>query len=123
MRIGPYVLETGERVLLLGGEPVAVPPKAVDVLSALAADGGRVVSKESLMERVWPNSFVDEANLTQSIYTLRRRFSRDDSGVRIENVPRRGYRLIVPDPRPAANRPHGRCGGGRSWRLRWRRCC
>ncbi|MEO6835498.1 MAG: winged helix-turn-helix domain-containing protein [Candidatus Tumulicola sp.] len=102
---GPYVLGTDERVLSLRGRPVAIAPKAVDVLIALAADAGATVSNAELMERVWPDAFVDEANLTQNIYVLRRRFERDQSGVRIENVPKRGYRLIVPAAREA---PAGR---------------
>jgi DNA-binding winged helix-turn-helix (wHTH) protein/Tfp pilus assembly protein PilF len=99
--IGPYALMTQERVLLLGSDPVAIAPKAVDVLFVLAADAGRVVSKAELMERVWPQTFVDEANLTQNIYVLRRRFERDGAGLRIETVPKRGYRLIVPAQMPS----------------------
>ncbi len=95
MKVGPYELEVVERVLLLADQSVAMPPKAIEVLIALVSDTGRVVSKEALMERVWPDTFVDEANLTQSIYRLRRQFARDGSSVRIENVPRRGYRLIA----------------------------
>lgn len=95
-RIGPYELLIDERVLAFRGRPAAIAPKAVDVLIVLADDAGRIVSKAELMDRVWPETFVDEANLTQNVYVLRRRFERDASGVRIENVPKRGYRLIVP---------------------------
>lgn len=100
-RIGPYDLHLAERVLAFRGRPVAIAPKAVDVLIVLAQEAGRIVPKAELMDSVWPGAFVDEANLTQNVYLLRRRFERDASGVRIENVPKRGYRLIVPPQRAA----------------------
>ncbi|HEY5425482.1 MAG TPA: winged helix-turn-helix domain-containing protein [Candidatus Tumulicola sp.] len=109
--VGPYDLLIDERVLAFRGRPVSIAPKAVDVLIVLARDAGRIVSKAELMDRVWPDAFVDEANLTQNVYVLRRRFERDASGVRIENVPKRGYRLIVPPqlapqvPPPSVARP------------------
>jgi DNA-binding winged helix-turn-helix (wHTH) protein/Tfp pilus assembly protein PilF len=115
-RIGPYELLIDERVLAFCGRPLAIAPKAVDVLIALADGAGRIVSKAELMDRVWPDTFVDEANLTQNVYVLRRRFERDASGVRIENIPKRGYRLIVPPQvQPAASAPALQPLARRSW--------
>ena len=59
------------------------------------------------MERIWPGDFVEEANLTQNIYVLRRLFEEHASGVRIENVPKRGYRLTaIAAPQAAADADH-----------------
>ncbi len=57
------------------------------------------------MERIWPGDFVDEANLTQNIYVLRRLFEEHRSGVRIDNVPKRGYRLAAIAPPQAPQTP------------------
>jgi DNA-binding winged helix-turn-helix (wHTH) protein/Tfp pilus assembly protein PilF len=92
---GPYAVGTLERVLRFGGNPVALAPKVVATLIPFLESPGRVISKAELMERIWPGDFVDEANLTQNIYVLRRLFEEHRSGVRIDNVPKRGYRLAA----------------------------
>jgi DNA-binding winged helix-turn-helix (wHTH) protein len=71
-RYGDFELNASERVLKRSGEIVSLPLKAFEVLLALLERHGRVVSKEELIERVWPDSFVDEANLARHVYTLRR---------------------------------------------------
>lgn len=94
---GAFRLDTGQRVLSLGGATVSLAPKVVDVLCILVERGGRVVSKNELMESVWRDSFVEDSNLTQSIYSLRRVLGKDeDDREFIENIPRRGYRFIAP---------------------------
>ena len=69
---GPYRLELTTRRLLRDGEPVALTPKAFDVLAALIERRDRVVDKAELMKLVWPDSFVEEANLSQTIFVLRK---------------------------------------------------
>ena len=69
---GPYRLEPSTRRLLRGGEPVALTPKAFDTLLALIERRDRVVDKAELMRLVWPDSFVEEANLSQTIFVLRK---------------------------------------------------
>lgn len=73
---GRFRLDVTKRVLLRGddggGEVVPLTQKAVEVLLALVEQGGRIVAKEELIQRVWPASFVEESNLTQDIYTLRK---------------------------------------------------
>ncbi|MEO6991742.1 MAG: winged helix-turn-helix domain-containing protein [Candidatus Baltobacteraceae bacterium] len=92
---GPYSVRADEQVLRFRGSPIALAPKVVATLLPFFEEPGRVISKGELMERIWPDAFVEEANLTQNIYVLRRLFEEHQSGVRIENVPKRGYRLLT----------------------------
>ncbi len=94
---GPYRISSEERVLCAGGSVVPIAPKAADVLLALLARAEAVVSNDELIESVWPAGDVGEANLTQNIYLLRRLFRRHGAGIRIQNVRKRGYRLVVPE--------------------------
>lgn len=94
---GPYRLEVSTRRLLRAGEPVALTPKAFDLLVALVTHRDRVVDKAELMKLVWPDSFVEEANLSQTIFVLRKTLGDDDAGRPfIDTVPRRGYRFAAP---------------------------
>lgn len=91
-----FTLDTGEKILRreITGEIIPLAPKVLDVLCLLVLNHGKIVTKNDLMETVWNDSFVEESNLTQSIYTLRRVFGKSDSGAKfIETVPRRGYRF------------------------------
>jgi len=91
---GRFQLISADRVLLREGEPVALTPKVFDILLALVENDGRVVEKDDLMKRVWPNTFVEEGNLTQNISLLRKALGETPNGVQfIETVPRRGYRF------------------------------
>jgi tetratricopeptide (TPR) repeat protein len=114
---GPYTVSSEERVLFLDGAPVAIAPKAVDVLLALLARTGCIVSKADLIESVWPSDAVGEASLTQHVYLLRRLFARRGDRVRIENVRKRGYRLLVAQP-PAVS-----VAAKRNPRFSWRVAC
>src|SRR5262249_29091015 len=72
-------------------------PKVFDTLLVLIERDGRVASKAELMEAIWADAFVEESNLSQNIYTLRRTLGVDEQGKQlIETVPRRGYRFAVP---------------------------
>src|SRR5512145_96426 len=94
---GAFRLDAIERVLWRGGEMILLPPKVFDTLWMLVKEEGRVVSKSELMEAIWANAFVEESNLSQNIYTLRRALGVDEQGRQfIETVPRRGYRFAVP---------------------------
>src|SRR6185295_8032382 len=93
---GRFRLIGADRILLREGEPVALTPKVFDILLALVENGGRVVEKDDLMKRVWPNTFVEEGNLTQNISLLRKALGESPDGVQfIETVPRRGYRFVA----------------------------
>src|SRR5690242_14272928 len=92
---GRFRLKVAERVLLREGELVPLTPKVFDILFTLVEHGGQVVSKDDLMKRVWPNTFVEEGNLTQNISLLRKALGETPGGVQfIETVPRRGYRFV-----------------------------
>jgi TolB-like protein/DNA-binding winged helix-turn-helix (wHTH) protein/Tfp pilus assembly protein PilF len=93
---GPYRLDRPTRKLLRHGKPVPVTPKAFDTLVALIDRRDRVVDKAELMKLVWPDSFVEESNLSQTIFVLRKTLGEaPDSRPYIETVPRRGYRFAA----------------------------
>ncbi len=94
---GPYRLEPSERLLLRIDRPVNVPPKAFETLLLLVRNSGHVLSKEELMQELWPDTYVEENNLTQQISQLRRALGgAEDGGDYIETVPRLGYRFAAP---------------------------
>lgn len=93
---GHFRLKIAERVLLREQELVPLTPKAFDLLLILLESGGRLVEKDDLMKRVWPNTFVEEGNLTQNVSLLRKALGESASGAQfIETVPRRGYRFVA----------------------------
>lgn len=94
---GSYRLDPQERLLWRDGAMVWLTPKAFDTLWALVEQSGHVMSKEALMNRIWPNSFVEETNLAQNISTLRKALGESTDGLKfIETLPKRGYRFILP---------------------------
>src|SRR5215467_11126691 len=95
-KFGGFELDPAQRLLVREGRIVQLTPKAVDLLLVLVESHGRVISKEDLLQRVWPDSFVEEANLSHNIYKLREALG-DDSGDTqfIETLPRRGYRFVA----------------------------
>ena len=95
-RFGEFTLDTDQRVLLREGKPLPLAPKLLETLLILVENGGRIVKKEELMNQLWPDSFVEESNLTYSIGQLRKTLG-DHSRrpVYIETIPRRGYRFIA----------------------------
>ena len=93
---GPFVLNPAERVLTREGQPVSLTPKAFDLLVVLVENGGRLLGKKDLMEAVWPDSFVEEGNLTFTISSLRKALGEDRKEHHyIETVPRSGYRFVA----------------------------
>jgi eukaryotic-like serine/threonine-protein kinase len=92
-----FRIDAGERVLLRDGEIVPMTQKAFDVLFLLVERRDRIVTKEELMNEVWPDAFVEEGNLSQNIYTLRKMLGETAQGDDyIKTVPRRGYRFAAP---------------------------
>lgn len=107
VEFGPFRLDLDKRVLWRGSELVGLTPKAVDLLAVLVAARGDVVTKQALLERVWPDAVVGEANLSVTVSALRRALGpAEDGGQYVVTVPRRGYRfgLALPPPevRPLA---------------------
>lgn len=94
---GRFRVNTGDRVLLRDQEVVPLTPKVFDILLALVENSGQVISKDGLMKKVWPDSFVEEGNLTQNISLLRKALGEGQNGHQyIETVARRGYRFVAP---------------------------
>jgi DNA-binding winged helix-turn-helix (wHTH) protein len=89
---GNFRIDVAECTLLQDGVPVPLTPKAFDTLLLLVENRGRLLDKELMMERLWPGTFVEEANLANNISLLRKALG--DSGNLIQTVPRRGYRFI-----------------------------
>lgn len=96
LEFGPYRLDVALSRVERGEDIIPVPPKAFDLLLLLARNPDRILSKAELMETLWPKTFVEEANLTQHIYTLRKALGDRPGGEPyIETIPRRGYRLAA----------------------------
>jgi len=97
LRFGPFRLDPAKRVLWRGDEVVPLAPRALDLLVALAEQHGDVVPKQTLMDRVWPGTFVEEANLSVNVSALRKALGNQPDGrPYIETLARRGYRLAAP---------------------------
>lgn len=92
-RFGPFLIDVQERVLEREGQPVPLTPKAFDLLAALVEQPGRLVSKDELLTRVWPDTFVEESNLAYHVFALRKALGDTSDGQFIETVPKRGYRF------------------------------
>lgn len=96
VEFGPFRLDPEARVLSRGDAPVSLTPKAFDTLVALVEARDRLASKAELMQRLWPDAVVEESNLTQQIFTLRKALGDDSEGqTYIRTVPRHGYRFVA----------------------------
>jgi predicted ATPase/DNA-binding winged helix-turn-helix (wHTH) protein len=94
---GSFRLLPSRRLLLEGGHPVRLGSRALDTLAVLAENAGRVVPKEELIARVWPEVFVEDSNLKIQVSALRRALGDGQGGNRyIVTVPGRGYEFVVP---------------------------
>ena len=93
---GRFRLDAAERVLMRDRELVPLTPKVFDILLALVEHEGHIVEKDDLMKRVWPDSFVEEGNLTQNVSLLRKALGENPGGAQfIETIARRGYRFVA----------------------------
>ena len=96
LQFGAFTLDVAERRLLRDGRPVTLAPKAFDVLAALAARPGRLITKDELLKEVWPDSFVEESNLAYHVFALRKALGETADGQSyVETVPKRGYRFTA----------------------------
>ena len=93
---GPFVLDPREHRLLKDGAPVVVTPKQLDILLVLIEQRGRLLDKQELITRLWPDSFVQDVALARHVSDLRRVLGEPARGGQyIETVPTRGYRFIA----------------------------
>jgi len=95
-RFGEFTLDADQKVLLRDGKPLPLTPKVFDTLLILVQNSSQIVEREELMKQLWPNTYVEEANVTFNIKQLRK-FLGDDARhpLYIETVARRGYRFIA----------------------------
>jgi Tol biopolymer transport system component/DNA-binding winged helix-turn-helix (wHTH) protein len=97
-QFGAFRLDAEQRVLFRNEQPVPMAPKAIEMLTVLVKDSGRVVTKKELMDRVWPDTFVEEGNIAFHVSVIRKTLGdeRKNGNRFIENVPTRGYRFVAP---------------------------
>src|ERR1700722_8708903 len=91
---GRFELYPSEHLLVRDGQAIPLAPKAFDLLLALVSNHGRLLTRETLMKTIWPDSFVEETNLTVNISLLRKTLGEmDDGRPWIATAPKRGYRF------------------------------
>src|SRR5579871_97299 len=94
---GSFRIDNMERLLLSGTETIPLTPKAVDTLLVLLANSGKVLEKDEIIKRVWPDTFVEEGALARNISVLRKALGDGNEDFRfIETIPKRGYRFVAP---------------------------
>src|SRR5215471_4770698 len=92
---GPFRLDTAERLLLRDGQHVPLTPKAFETLIILVENSGRVIEKDELLKKVWPDTFVEEVNLAKNVSYLRKILGNEEAAQYIETIPKRGYRFVA----------------------------
>ena len=103
---GPFRLLPTQRLLLKGEKPTRTGSRALEILTYLVQHAGKVVGKDELISRVWPNTFVEETNLRVHIAALRKALGDSEANARyISTVPGRGYCFVAPIERLGATSP------------------
>src|SRR5947207_10806890 len=92
-----FRVDTGQFLLMKGGQPTAITPTVFRILLALLERPGQIVTKDQLIKFVWPDSFVEEGNLNRNVSTLRKALEEKPCDHRyIETIPKTGYRFVAP---------------------------
>ena len=94
-RFGRFQLDTREQRLTRDGEVIGITPRVFDTLAVFVRHAGRLLTKAELLEAIWPDTSVEEANLTVNVSALRKLLAAGDGSPCIETVPRRGYRFML----------------------------
>jgi DNA-binding winged helix-turn-helix (wHTH) protein/tetratricopeptide (TPR) repeat protein len=94
LQFGEFTLDRARRKLLRASQPIALPGKAFDLLVYLAENPGRPISKDELLKSVWPDSIVEESNLTQNVFLVRKALG-EQGGELISTLPGRGYQFVA----------------------------
>jgi DNA-binding winged helix-turn-helix (wHTH) protein len=112
-RFGRFCVDTREQQLTREGSAIPITPKVFDTLVTFLRNPGRLLTKDDLLQAIWPDTAVEEANLTVNVSTLRRLLTVKGQPPCIETVPRRGYRFVLPvdvdgvsAPPPTVARPN-----------------
>jgi DNA-binding winged helix-turn-helix (wHTH) protein len=96
VRFGPFIFDTGTRELLEDGRPLHLSPKSFDLLQILVEQRPAVVNKAALQDGVWPDVFVDEANVANAVAEIRKVLGDDPKApAYVATVSRRGYRFCA----------------------------
>jgi DNA-binding winged helix-turn-helix (wHTH) protein len=93
LMLGRLTIDDAALVITLDDRPLPAPPKVVELIAVLGARRGEVLSKEVLLERLWPQGYADDATLWQTIYLARKLLAKTGAAT-IETHPRRGYQLL-----------------------------
>jgi outer membrane protein assembly factor BamB len=97
---GEFRLDGRARLFLKDGIPLPLTPKALEVLLYLARNAGRAVSREELLDAVWPDTIVTDASLTQAVFLVRKALGETEASAFVETLPRVGYRFNLPQGSP-----------------------
>ena len=122
-QFGPFRLLVDQRVLSVHGIPISLGQRAFDILSVLVRRHGHLITKDELMDEVWPGVIVEENNIQVHISALRKVLGTDGDPKRyLVTVPGRGYRFVAPVSacRCAGDRSHYRGDIG-DWPRRFER--
>jgi DNA-binding winged helix-turn-helix (wHTH) protein/Tfp pilus assembly protein PilF len=104
LMLGRLTIDDAALVITLDGRPLPAPPKVVELIAVLGARRGEVLSKEILLERLWPQGYADDATVWQTIYLARKLLAKTGQAT-IETHPRRGYQLRCETAEPAPVAP------------------
>lgn len=106
---GPFRLDVSERQLHCHGKDVALTPKAVELLLALIQNRGQLLTKKTLINLIWPDTFIEESNLAVQISLLRKTLGENEHGIEyIRTLPKRGY-CFVADARETVHSQETTC--------------
>jgi len=94
-KFGPFRLDLQRYLLIRDGEPIQLSPKALKTLLVLIQNRDRVVSKDELLKSIWPDAHVEESNLAQNIFVIRKVFAEGTSDRYILTIPGNGYRFVA----------------------------
>ena len=86
-QFGPFSLDPAERVISRDGTPFPLTPKVFDTLVCLVRHRGRLLTKDELLKTVWPDTFVEETNLTRNVLSLRKALGETEQNRYIITVP------------------------------------
>lgn len=102
---GPFSLDRGEHLLLRDGQPIRLTPKAFELLCRLVENRGRILTKDELLQQVWPDTVVEETTLSKNIFLLRKALNENGGQTYIETIPKIGYRFVAEVHAVAASMP------------------
>src|SRR5579872_139414 len=103
---GIFRLDRMRRAVTQANQPVALPPKAFDLLFFLVQNSGQILDKDEIMKALWAETIVEDSNLTQNIFLVRKALGDDGNGNSfIQTIPRRGYKFILPVKQVKVSQP------------------